>query len=110
MTSSVRGAGLPGVCPRHELSDVLVEMAVGQPGEQILEVGIGFDAVHLGCADQGGEAGPVSAALVMASKKRVAAVHGRAADGVLDQIGVDVDVAIAKDGRGPWRQWRRVSP
>jgi hypothetical protein len=33
----------------------------------------------------------------MARKKRVAAVNGRAADGVLDDVGVDVDAAIGAE-------------
>ena len=41
--------------------------------------------------DQAGKAGPVPAALVMAGKERVAAVHGRAANGIFDQVGVEVD-------------------
>ena len=58
-------------------------MTVGKPGEEIAQVGIGFDAVHLAGSDQAGEARPGTAALIVAGKKRVAAVHGRAADGVL---------------------------
>jgi len=30
----------------------------------------------------------------MAGEERIAAVHGRAADGGLDEVGVDVDVAV----------------
>ena len=67
---------LPCIGPGHERVDVLVEMAIGQLGEEITQIGIGFDAVHLACADQAGEAGPVAATFVMAGKERIAAVHG----------------------------------
>jgi hypothetical protein len=42
-------------------------MAVGQLREQIAHIRIWFDAVHLACADQAGEAGPVAATLVGSS-------------------------------------------
>lgn len=68
-------------------------MAIGQFREKVPQVGIGFDAIHLAGADQAGEAGPVFSALIMAREQSVAAVHGRAADRVFHQVGVDVDVA-----------------
>ena len=71
------------------------EMAVGELREQIAHIGIGFDAVHLARADQAGEAGPVPAALVMTGEQRVAAVHGRAADGVFHEVGINVDALRA---------------
>ncbi len=33
----------------------------------------------------------------MSGKERVAAVHGRAADGVFHQVGVDIDMAIVQE-------------
>ena len=90
--------------------DVFVEVAVGQLGQEIAKVGVGLNGARLAGADQAGEAFKVPAALVMAGKEGVTSVHGRAADGVFDQVGIHVDAAIVEDGRGPWRQWRRVSP
>ena len=83
--------------PGHQRVDILVEMAVGELGEEIAQVGVGFHAVHLAGSDQAGEAGPVPAALVVTGKKRVAAVHGRAADGVFHEVGVQVDTAIVEE-------------
>ena len=40
-------------------------MAVGEPDEDIAQIGIGLDAVHLTGADQTGEAGPITTALVV---------------------------------------------
>jgi hypothetical protein len=88
---------LPGVGPGHERVDVLVEVAIGQLGEQIAQISIGFDAVHLACADEAGEAGPVAATFVMSGEECIAAFHGRAADGVFDKVGVDVDMAIVEE-------------
>jgi hypothetical protein len=85
------------VSPGHERVDILVEMAVGEPGEQIAQVGVGFDAIHLAGAYQAGEASPVPSALVMASKERIASVHGRATDRVFHEVGVDVDMAIVEE-------------
>jgi hypothetical protein len=52
-----------GVGPWHQRVDVLVEMAVGEPDEDIAQIGIGLDAVRLTGADQTGEAGPITTAL-----------------------------------------------
>jgi len=52
--------------PRHQVVDVSSEVAVGQLREQVAQIGTGLDATRLAGADQAGEAGPVSAALVMA--------------------------------------------
>ena len=46
---------------------------------------------------QAGEAGPVSVTLVMDGEERIATVHGRAADGVLNKVGVDVDASVLEE-------------
>ena len=84
------------VGPRHQGVDVFVEVAVCQFREEIAAAGVGLNAVHLACADQAGVARPVSAALIVAGEKGVAAVHGRAADRVFDKVCVHVDAAIVK--------------
>ncbi len=60
--------GVRSVGPRHQRIDVLVEMAAGEPGEEIAQVSVGFHAVHLAGADQAGEARPGTAALVVVGK------------------------------------------
>jgi len=45
-----------GMGPRHQGIDVSVEVTLGQLGEEITQIGIGFDAVHLAGADRAGEA------------------------------------------------------
>lgn len=72
-------------------------MAVGELREQIAQKRIGFDTVHFAGANQAGEASPVTTTFVMASEERIAAVHGRAADGVFDEVGVDVDATILEE-------------
>lgn len=49
-----------GACPWHEGIDVAGEVAVGQLSEQVAQIGIGFDAVHLAGANETGEASPVA--------------------------------------------------
>ncbi|PXW66327.1 hypothetical protein C7964_11058 [Loktanella sp. PT4BL] len=56
-----------GIGPWHQGVDVAGEVAVGPLGEEIAHVGIWFDAVHLACADEAGEAGPIAATLVGSS-------------------------------------------
>ena len=51
-----------GIGPWHQSVGVAGEMTIGQLREQIAQIGIGLDAVHLAGADQAGEAGPVAAA------------------------------------------------
>jgi len=86
-----------GVGPGHYVIDVLVEMAVRQFREQVLHVGIRFDAIHFAGTDQACKARPVPAAFIMASEQGVATIHGRAADGIFDEVGIDVDAAIVKE-------------
>lgn len=72
-------------------------MSVGEAGEKIGQVGVRLHAVHLAGTDEAGEAGPIPAALVMAGEQRVATVHGRTSDGVLDQVGVHIDAAVPEE-------------
>lgn len=82
-----RASGRQGV-------DVFVEVAAGQFGEQVDEVGVWFDAVHPAGSDQAGKPGPTSCPGIVTGKKRIAARHGRTSDRVLDEIGIHVDMAI----------------
>ncbi len=81
--SSLQCFGWPELGPRHQGVDVLFEVTVAQPGEEIAQVGVGLDAVHFAGADEAGKAGPVTPAFVVTGKERIATVHGRAADRVL---------------------------
>ena len=72
-------------------------MAVGDADEQIAQVGVGFNTIHLAASDQTGKSGPVTATFIVAGKERIAAVHGRASDRVFDEVGVDVDVAVVQE-------------
>ncbi len=80
-----------GVCLWHEGIAVVGEVAVGQLREHVAQIGVGFDAVHRAGPGHVGVAGPVPAALVMTCKKIIATVHRRAADGVFDKGGIDID-------------------
>lgn len=42
--------------PRHLLVDGLGEVTAGDVTEVFAQIGVGFGAVHLACADQTGEA------------------------------------------------------
>ena len=73
---------LLGIGPRHQGVDVSIRVDIGPFREQVFQIGTGFDAVHLACTDQAGEAGPVAGTFVMSGEECIAAVHGRAADGI----------------------------
>ena len=72
--------------------------------EQIIEVGIGLYAIHFTCSNQAGEPGPVSPTLIVAGKECIAPVHGRTADGIFHEVGVDVDTAIFEEQPEGWCQ------
>lgn len=83
--------------PGYESVDVFGEVAIGEADEEIAQVGVWFNAVHLACADQAGETGPITAAFIMAGKESIAAVHGWTSDRVFDGVGVDVDAAVIQE-------------
>ena len=72
-------------------------MALGQSGEEVHEVGIGIDAIHLCSANERSHACPGASSVVMTGEERIAAVHGRATNGVFDEIGVDVELTVLKE-------------
>jgi len=49
-------------------------VAIGESGEEIAQIGVRLDTVHLAGADQAGEAGPVAAALVVTCEERIATI------------------------------------
>ena len=72
-------------------------MAVREAGEEVAQVGVGLDAVHFTGADQAGKPSPIAAPFIVPGKERIAAVHGRSADRVFHEVGVDIDVAIVQE-------------
>ena len=72
-------------------------MAVGEADKEIAQISVGVDAVHFARADETGKPGPIAAAIVMTSKKRIASIHGRAAYSIFHQIGIDVDLAVIQE-------------
>jgi len=73
-------------------------VAVGDRLEGRLEIGEGLDGVDLRRFDQGGDAAPCAAALIMAREERVLAVQGYGTDQVLDAAGVDLDAPVVEEG------------
>jgi hypothetical protein len=71
-------------------------MAVSEFREQVEQIGIGFDAIQFAGADQGRGARPVAPALVMTGEECIATIHGRAANGVFDQVRVHVDMTVVQ--------------
>ena len=73
------GYGLEGlssdVGPREEFIDGAVEMSIDDLGQQVGQIGVGFDAAQLTVFDQRGDDGPVVAAAVGAGEERVLAVE-----------------------------------
>jgi len=61
----------------------------------------GLDAVDLRGLDQGRDAPPRPAALVMASEQGVLSVQSDRADQVLDAVGVDFDTPVLEEGLKP---------
>src|SRR6478609_5351992 len=97
LTSSLCGLDAGGIGPRHQGIDVFDEVAVCETGEEVAQIGVRFNAVHFTSAYQAGKPGPVAAPFIVARKERIAAVHSRATDGVLHQVGIDIDAAVIKE-------------
>ena len=71
-------------------------MAAGEFREQVEQIGVGFDAIDLAGSDQAGKARPIPAAHVMTGEECIAAVDGRAADCVFEQIRIHIDMAVVQ--------------
>lgn len=73
-------------------------MVVGDRLESRLEICEGLDTVDLRGLDQGGDASPRPAAIIMAGEERVFAVQSDRADQVLNAVRDDFDAAIVEEG------------
>src|SRR6056297_2862661 len=72
-------------------------MAIGQFRVEIVQIGVGFDAVHATSADQAGKACPRTGTIIVTCKKSVAPCHCRASDRVFDQVGIHVDMTVLEE-------------
>lgn len=69
-----------GIGPREEVVELALWVAGDDAGDCICEVGVGIDAVELGCLYQGGDDGPVLGPPVEAEEERAIAAEGDGAD------------------------------
>ena len=72
-------------------------MPIGQFREQIDQIGVGFDAVDPAGTDQAGEGGGAACSVIVTGEQCISARHGRAADGVFDQVRVHIDMAVVQE-------------
>src|SRR5258706_12782902 len=80
--------------PWHEFVEAAGEMAIGELGEDVDEVGLRIDAVELGGLDQRGDDAPVLAPSVGACEQGVLPIERDWPDGALDGIGGELDAAV----------------
>ena len=64
-----------GIGPRQQVVDIAVEMAVDDLGDDVRQIGQGFDTAELASLDQRGDDGPVLAAAIGAGKERILAIQ-----------------------------------
>lgn len=83
--------------PRHKLVECGVAVAGGKALEGIGEPDLRVDTVEFGGLDQGGDDGPVVAAIIRTGEKGILAIEGKGSDRPLDGVGVDLDPAIAEE-------------
>ena len=81
-------------------------MVVDDSGDDVFEVGVGFDATQLTGLDQRSDDGPVLAAAVGAGEERVLAVERDWSDRSFDDIAVDLDAAVVKEAVSPCQRDR----
>ena len=81
-------------------------MAAYDAGDDIGEVGLWIDIVQFGRLDERGQNRPVLGAAVGTREQGVLAVQRQGADGALDGVVVELDVAVIKEQAeaGPTRE------
>ena len=72
-------------------------MAADDAGDDVGQVGLGVDAVQLAGPDERGQHGPVLGATVGAGEEMVLPPEGQGSDGALDDVVVDLDLAIIQE-------------
>ena len=82
---------------RHEFADLAGGVTGGEPGQGFGEPRLRVDAVELAALDEGGDDGPVVAALVGAGEERVLAIESERADRSFDGVGVEIDATIFEE-------------
>ncbi len=90
-----------GIGPGQEFVEAAVRVAIDDSGDDVSEVGLRLDADQLAGLDEGGEDGPVLGAGVRTGEERILARERERADGALDNVGVDLDLAVVEEQAQP---------
>ena len=78
-----------------------MRVAVDNPSDDVGQVAVWFDGEQLAGFDQRGDDCPVLGAAVGAGEQGVLAIEGQRADGTLDDVVVDLDLAVVEEERKP---------
>ena len=79
------------------VGEQVIELVVwvgADAGEQVAEVGEGFDVLALAGCDQAGQDGPGSSAVVAAVEEPVVAAHHDVAEAALGAVIVDLQIPV----------------
>ena len=76
-------------------------MVVDEAGEHVGKVGLWLDGVQLAGLDQGGQHGPLPAAVVGAGEQGAYPVQGYGLDRPLDGVAVELDAFIVDEAAQP---------
>ena len=90
-------SGLFVKVPWHEFVDACGGMALGDGLKGCLEIGVWLDVVELAGLNQGRDARPCSAALVMTREQRVFPVEGNRADCPLNNVAVHLYTDVVNE-------------
>ena len=102
-----RFCGLP--VPRQQLVESIDRMSIDQALEHVAQVGVGFDAVHLGSFNQRTQRRPSRSTIIRARKKMILAAECNGTNRALNGIGVELDAAIMQEPGEPISARQRIA-
>ena len=98
-----------GIGPGQEVVDLVIGIAVDDPGDDFDEVGLRIDGIEFAGLDQRGDDRPVLAAAVGTREECILAIEGNRTDCPLRDVGIDLDAAIIEEERQAFPARQRIA-
>ena len=91
--------GLPS--PRQQLVDPVDWVPADHARQDVVEIGVGFDAIQLAGLDERAHRRPTGAAAIAAGEEMILAPKRHRPDGSLDRVRVELDAAVVQESGQP---------